>query len=48
MVVGSKCWMSQESTHCGRDLRLSHQLEQPPQGCGGVPISGGFQDAIGC
>ena len=25
----------------------NHPLEQPPQGCGRVPIAGGFQDAIG-
>jgi len=25
----------------------SHSLEQPPQGHGRVPITGGFQDAIG-
>lgn len=21
-------------------------LEKPPQGCGGIPVTGGFQDAI--
>lgn len=25
----------------------SQSLKQPPQGCGRVPITGGFQDAIG-
>jgi len=48
MVIASKCWTPQESTHGGRDPRLSCQLEQPPQGCGGVPTAGGFQDAIRC
>ena len=27
--------------------KSNHLLEQPPQGCGGVVIAGGFQDAIG-
>ena len=25
----------------------NHSLAQPPQGCGEVPIAGGFQDAVG-
>lgn len=32
-------WMSQESTHSGRDPGLSCQLEQLPQGSGEVPIN---------
>lgn len=47
MVIGSKCWMSQEAP------AVAETQGEPPAGttspgCCGVPIARGFQDAIGC